>query len=459
MRLLKATLALGIASLLATTVSAQSVENWYTIFTGPGRQPTKAEIELAERIKFTSVRIYQGNGCGTGSLCGRDEQYIYILTNAHVASTRIGSISRCQAVVNGKLQQFNAEAIETAYSSKYRTDWTLLRASAKFMAGIEPIPLSKELPDPEGLTVTWGHPQCKPTQGHSCQTVRFGTVWLWNPNAIGGQSGSAVVQLVGTQPVQKGLLTWSEGDGRAMRGSGQFLKTIWEQSSNRTNVGELRSGSEMIPMADNPMGVELADGYATNGFQLAVGYAVDKNNPLGVELHNKWASLGDKTEVSLRNYPIWYEPKDQEKEEEEVEPTLEWKIKQSENAVILSNGERSVTITGDVDQFLSEYRGNQTAVWAGIDNLRFLFFLLRNLDEIREKAEEIKALLAWLSDFAARARETADVSDADVIALESLLLDIDGQIEQNSWLKEILRYVAANPDVVIKWIEFIKSIL
>jgi len=441
-----------------------NVSNWYTIFTGPNRQPTKAEIELAERIKFSAVRIYQGNGCGTGSLCGRDEQFIYILTNAHVASTRIGSLSRCQAVVDGKLQEFQAEAIETAYSSKYRTDWTLLRASVKFMQGIEPIQLSMEMPDPQGVTVTWGHPQCKPTQGHSCQTVRFGTVWLWNPNAIGGQSGSAVVQLVNGKPVQKGLLTWSEGDGQVRRGSGQFTKTIWEQSSSRTNVGELRTGQELVPTSatDNPLGVELDECYSTAEGLLDVSYQGKKGNPASVTLEDKWAAIGDKKEVSLRRYPIWFENKKEEEEEDsekEEDDNRRWTVKEEGTAFVLTDGQYTVTVTGDASQFLSNYQGAQNQTWFGADSLKFLLFLLKNRDELQRKAEEIKALIDWIQDFIARAREAGDTLSTDALQLEILLLDLDGQVETGNWIKEFLRYAANNPDVVLKWIEFIRVLL
>jgi hypothetical protein len=352
-------------------------ETFYRIFTGPGRAPTSAEIALAERIKGSAVRIYQGNGCGTGSLCGRDDKYIYIMTNAHVASTRIGSVSRCQAIVNGRLEQFSAQVVETAYSTRYRTDWSLLRADASHMAGITPIQLYAELPDKEAITVTWGHPRCNPTQGHSSETILFSTVWYWLPNSIGGQSGSAKVQLVNGVPVQVGLLTWTEQYRGRWVGSGQFISTIRKQSEERTNKAELRTGNEKIPeaapTAADPLGVELTEGYAVagDGAMLDVGFR-DKQNPLGVQLDEKWAAAGDSQEVSLRNYPIWFDPsnvpvdpvdppKDDEGDEEEegdgeddkpADPL--WTYQKRQDVIIATDGLNTVTIIGDIEAFLKD---------------------------------------------------------------------------------------------------------
>lgn len=269
------------------SIADEVLANWYVKFTGVDRQASSATAEekaLASLVR-ASVRCYQGNGCGTGTLNGRDENYIYILTNAHVASTRIGTAVKCQSGAGEAMEEFTGTVIETGYSNQYRTDWSLLRADAKYLKGIKPVQLSKAKPNPNATTITWGHPKCNPTEGHACKTVRMETVWLWNPNAIGGQSGSAVVQLEDGVPVQKGLLTWSEGG----YGSGQFASTIWQQSSERTVVGEMRTGNEELPKV-NTGAVELVEGY--NDFELTEG----------------WKCLGDAREVALRDYPIWHEP-------------------------------------------------------------------------------------------------------------------------------------------------------
>lgn len=270
-----------------------SADQWYKVLVGPGRQPTAEEKAFAESVIGRAVRVRHGNGCGSGNLVGRNDEFIYILTNAHVASTRIGSTSSCEAVVDGKIQKFTATAIESAYSNTYRTDWTLLRAPASYMAGITPIQLSTSMPNPDALTVTWGCPRCEPIKGQACKTVRFGTVWYWQPNSIGGQSGSAVIQMEDGVPVQKGLLTWTESGN----GSGQFSATIYKQSQDRTNRGEMRTGDE------NPAHAECVEGYHSGADPVAWQ---EPYCPPGVELSDGWQALGNLDEVAIRDYPIWH---------------------------------------------------------------------------------------------------------------------------------------------------------
>ena len=349
-----------------------NVDQWYQVFTGPGRQPTPAELALAEKIKFSAVRIYQGNGCGSGSLCGRDSQYIYIKTNAHVASTRIGSQSRCQAVVGGRLQEFRATLIEVAYSSRDRVDWGLLRADAKYMQGIEPVPLAITMPSATAPTILWGHPRCVPTRGRALETVSLSRVWYKRNNATGGESGSAVVQAIQDTPVQVGLTTWSERVNNVWLHSSQFTAAIYQQSANRTNVGEPRTGNETIPQSwqDNPLGVVLEDGYAVAGDD-GMKLMNMSDNPLGVQLESKWACIGNPMEVSLRNYPIWFDPssvppvdeeeegEDEEENEDEDQDEIEpappepkWMFRKRADVMIATDGTHIVTIIGDIEEFL-----------------------------------------------------------------------------------------------------------
>lgn len=242
--------------------AAATAAEWYSILVGPnGRTLTDEEKKLAYEWSKRAVRVYQGNGCGTGNLVGRDDKFIYIMTNAHVASTKIGSVSKCQAFVDGKVQTFNASAVESAYSNYTRTDWTLLKADATNMAGIEPIKMSKEKPDANKITTTWGCPRCEPIRGQVLQTVSMGQVWYWLPNSIGGQSGSAVVQ----EGHQVGLLTWTENG----KGSGQFTASIWAQAKNQNTDGPARTGAE-VPVS-NPLGVELREGFHTGDRETGLG--------------------------------------------------------------------------------------------------------------------------------------------------------------------------------------------
>jgi hypothetical protein len=239
------------------TVAAKAEETasaWYRTLRGPGGSPISPENEATIRSWANrAVRILNGNSCGTGSLCGRDDTGIYILTNAHVAGSRIGHTVNCEALLadGSATEKFQARVIEAAYSSKTSTDWALLKADARYMKGLQPIKLSTTEPDYRELTGTWGCPQCEVPSGQLCRTVQLGSLWYWQPNSIGGQSGSAVVQ----DGTQKGLLTWTINGN----GAGQKTSTIYRQSQQQNTDGPARVPGLLIPAST--AAVELVEGY------------------------------------------------------------------------------------------------------------------------------------------------------------------------------------------------------
>jgi hypothetical protein len=232
---------------------------WYSVLVAsPGRAITKLQDETVRAWANRAVRVLNGNSCGTGSLVGRDDKYIYVMTNAHVASSRIGHAVQCQARTTlGRIEQFQATVIESAYSSRTSTDWSLLRADRQYMAGLTPIQMSTEAPRPEALTGTWGCPRCEVPRGQVLETRQLGSIWYWQPNSIGGQSGSAVVQGDKLDPVQVGLLTWTiNGDG-----AGQLTSTIYRQSRERNTDGPARVPGMLVPTYAGTPDVELIEGY------------------------------------------------------------------------------------------------------------------------------------------------------------------------------------------------------
>ncbi len=231
-----------------------AAQDWFKVLRAPGGHSLSASEEATIRSwTKRAVRILSGNTCGTGSLCGRDSGGIYILTNAHVASSRVGNIVQCEALLadGSGTETFPARVIESAYSNKTSTDWALLKADPSRMRGIEPILLSTEEPDRDALTGTWGCPRCEVPSGQLCKTLQLGSIWYWQPNSIGGQSGSAVIQ----GGVQCGLLTWTISGN----GAGQKTATIYRQSSQQNTDGPARVDGMEIPSA--APGVELTEGY------------------------------------------------------------------------------------------------------------------------------------------------------------------------------------------------------
>lgn len=181
-----------------------------------------------------AVRVRAGNACGSGSVCGFAANGAYILTNAHVSGTRIGRVVNIDYQDQQGMRTVQATIVAAAYSSQMLTDWAILLCPSIRSGAVWK--LSTTLPS-ERTHNTCGSPRCVWPQ--TCQRVTTVDIdsrtplWRWNPNSIGGQSGSSVRD---SQNVTKGLLTWSWGG----RGAGQTTAKIREQILNRTNVSDPR---------------------------------------------------------------------------------------------------------------------------------------------------------------------------------------------------------------------------
>jgi len=280
-----------------------SVLTWYQRLTYASGLTKTPELDAeAASYKMRAVRITTGNSCGSGSLVGRDNESIYILTNAHVATNRPGNVVNCEAALKdlSGTEKFRATVIEGAYSSRETTDWALLKADAKFMAGLESIKLSIRKPDHSKPSFTWGCPRCEVPSGQVLSSVEtVGAVWKWLPNSIGGQSGSSVFQ----RRFAFGLLTWSYGSPTGSVGAGQYTADIYRQSRNQTSNSEVRPEG-LKPVCQHPQ-TDLIEGYAKaegepkicslGGFQdqfVESGYVID----------------GFVRQAGVGDYPIWGDP-------------------------------------------------------------------------------------------------------------------------------------------------------
>lgn len=206
-----------------------------------------------------AVRVRAGNGCGSGSVCGRTDNGSLILTNAHVAGTRVGRTVGIDCVIDGRDRSFDAKVIMAAYSDRTLTDWAVLFCEG--LTEIEPVPLSME--KPTGRHYTRGSPRCvwplKSTDVVTAEVSDGSPLWRWRPNSIGGQSGSGVWSY--DDHHQYGLLTWSWGG----LGAGQQTSEIYRQAKQRTTAGEPRiEGLENVTPIDAEVIVE-------NGFYAEQG--------------------------------------------------------------------------------------------------------------------------------------------------------------------------------------------
>jgi hypothetical protein len=172
------------------------------------------------------------NVCGSGSLVGVRNGKSLILTNAHVAGTTIGRQVNCQfPFLQNRV--FTGRILMAAYSrNAIGMDWAILEADQ-----LIPLPhtkLDNRLPSVTVPHYTAGYPKCSGPRFQNIELKNYmnnGTIARWQPNAIGGQSGSAVHRK--DNDLQSILLTWSIGSD----GAGQTAYGIWLQYVNRAAIG------------------------------------------------------------------------------------------------------------------------------------------------------------------------------------------------------------------------------
>lgn len=223
--------AVVIATVVAMPVFAQNCEDGICRF--------DRQINLVVKTSQSSgpssdaaVRIHAGNGCGSGSVCGKN----LILTNAHVVGTRVGRVVTVRPRATG--QDIRGTVIMAAYSDRTLADWAVVRCDTG-LESITPVRLSTKRPT--GRHYTTGSPRCVwPLRSTAVVTANIADnspLWRWRPNSIGGQSGSGVWSVDDNK--QYGLLTWSWGG----LGAGQTTYWIYKQATERS----AQIGPDRIP--------------------------------------------------------------------------------------------------------------------------------------------------------------------------------------------------------------------
>lgn len=199
---------------------------------------TEAEIEQLNFVPNPlgpssrgCCKVSNGNSCGSGSLVGvSNNGKSLVLTNAHVAGTRVGHVVVCEFPFANN-QRVNARVVMAGYSDRVMMDWAVLELD-QHVSALPHVKLANSAPTGDHYSA--GYPRCRGpffSQLKTQQITHNGTVWRWQPDAIGGQSGSGVHSLA--NHLQYGLLTWSWGGD----GAGQTCRSIWFQYANRAAVG------------------------------------------------------------------------------------------------------------------------------------------------------------------------------------------------------------------------------
>ena len=209
-------------------------------------QPKPKAISTGPAIRAV-CNVRRGNSCGSGTIVGiSSDGHSYIMTNAHVVGTQPGAI--CKIWVESTGDWIDARIIAAGYSNQTSADWSLL-ITVNAYNKVDPVKMAKT--EPSGSHYTKGFPRCRQHKGTDITTVRIsGAVWFWEPDAIGGQSGSGVYSDDVVR--MEGLLTWQWGS----HGAGQTTASIYRQA---TSFSVAVAGFRPEPTPEAPNGlVELS---------------------------------------------------------------------------------------------------------------------------------------------------------------------------------------------------------
>jgi hypothetical protein len=127
-------------------------------------------------------------------------------------------------------------------------DFALLKCSGDFAKDVDPIPLADRYPSDQSSVTTFGSPRC---EWPSLQVLRLnrkeGQILSWKPEAIGGRSGSSIIDYTDEGPRVVGLLTWA-GGGDTGGGTQHVTQSI-------ANVGKYSASGFTAPDFFGAIGV------------------------------------------------------------------------------------------------------------------------------------------------------------------------------------------------------------
>lgn len=237
-------------------------------------------------------RALNRSSCGSCSKVGNWNGGSLLFSNAHVLSAQIGRNVRVEFLINGQKETFPARVIEAMYSDRVTADWAMAFCEDP-LPDVPVVNMSKKMVKKGMDLYTRGCPRCvwPPVDSDvDIFDVRTdgGVAW-WDPNSIGGQSGSAVWSDI--DHYMWCLLTWSWQRGGRWRGAGQPTAFIYEQARTirRTGafLGHKRPDGLIVPEFPE----NWAPDWDTSGLDDPVLPTVDT-----------WAI---DTDMNIRDYPIW----------------------------------------------------------------------------------------------------------------------------------------------------------
>ena len=181
--------------------------------------------------RAATVRVRNGNVLGTGTIYHATDSNIYVLTNAHVVGTRLGTQVECELWRAGhQSRPVSGQTVAIAYVPSGYRDIAIIRIARQTLSGYSPpvVPLADDriAVDYRKLFSVGCASGRWPTSFEGFALRRnqsTGDTIHFVPMPAGGRSGSALFDVSTDQPRIVGLVAWRSSDdgGHGMDGRGE----------------------------------------------------------------------------------------------------------------------------------------------------------------------------------------------------------------------------------------------
>jgi hypothetical protein len=258
---------------------------------------------VAVKADGPHCRCIVSGSCGSGTICGHDAGGAYVVSNAHVWGTQIGKQVNVDLVSGGQTKRVVGRLVFAGYSSSRMVDFAIAYVANLSSARYMPMLKTEPANPPYGTT---GSPRCVwPLVTKEFNNPRdYGQGLITGtPDAIGGQSGSAIYNSTGQQIA---LLTWSI-NGRC---AGQKTSKLWQVATQRDvtladlRPDDLRELSDSC--ADRPKTEEGIFGscslFETSDKDHGTSVVGPRIRPMTADV------IASNVNSAMETMPIWYEP-------------------------------------------------------------------------------------------------------------------------------------------------------
>ncbi|MEZ6100280.1 MAG: serine protease [Pirellulaceae bacterium] len=181
--------------------------------------------------RAATVRVRNGSSLGTGTAFRASRDYVYVLTNAHVAGTRLGTRVECEFWREGhQSSPVAGETVVVAYVPRAYRDIAVVRIDRRLLRGYLPAVVPIANPDEQADYRRLFSVGCAsgrwPTafEGFALRrNASGGDTVHFVPAPAGGRSGSALFDVEGDTPRIVGLVAWRSSDngGHGLDGRGE----------------------------------------------------------------------------------------------------------------------------------------------------------------------------------------------------------------------------------------------